>query len=188
MGEERAVAVLGIDPGFAALGLARVEYRADGCTAVDTLRTFRTAKSGKKAAVLATEDNMRRCQEIGEALATYFADEDVVAVCCESQSWPRNAGAAAKVAMAWGVLAEIARARGVPIVQASPQRIKLAACGRRSATKLEVRAAMDKRYPLHPPWPRRKADVEHAADALAAVWACRDAGVIVAVRRALGIG
>ena len=179
------IAVVGVAPGFASLGLARVEFRADGCVVVDELATVRTRKAGRKGGVLATEDNLRRAQEIGEALARWVGQDDVVAVCTESQSWPRNAGAAAKVAMAWGVLAEVARWAGVPVLQASPQRIKEVATGSRKATKVEVQRALRARYPLMPPWPKRKADVEHCADALAAVWACEDAPLIVGLRRVL---
>ncbi len=177
------LALLGIDPGFSAIGLARLELRPDGSEVVDDLAVIVTEPSAKRRKVLATEDNVRRLQEIGAALAPWIAS-DVVAICAESQSWPRNAGSSAKVGMSWGTIAELARVARVPILQASPQQVKRALTGRKDASKDEVRAALEARYQVRPEWPRQKGLVEHAADALACAVVCTGAPEVLAARRA----
>ena len=61
-------------------------------------------------------------------------------------SFPRNASTAGKMSICWGVLAAIAEARGLPIVQASPQALKRAVTGSSSASKDEVEFALLKRF------------------------------------------
>jgi Holliday junction resolvasome RuvABC endonuclease subunit len=85
--------------------------------------------------------------------------------------------------MAWGVLVAVAKRRSLPIVQATPQEVKRAVTGSKTASKVEVQNALELLYPTAPAWPTRKALVEHAADALAVVVACLDAPVIGLARR-----
>jgi len=137
--------------------------------------------------VLATEDNLRRLHEIGAALAPWLDSPDVVAVCCEAQSWPRNASAAVKVALTWGLLTEMARSRGLAIIQASPQAVKMAVAGRRDASKEDVQAALLLRFPgVEERWPPQRKLIEHAADALACCVACQGHGVVMSALRASG--
>jgi crossover junction endodeoxyribonuclease RuvC len=172
--------ILGIDPGLSKMGLALVRVNQEG-ERVLALDVLRTEKSHKKRHVLASEDNVRRIQELAAALAPWF-DGDVVAVCAESQSWPRSLGSATKTAMAWGIIGTILQRRRLPSLQASPQQVKAAVTGRKTASKEQVQAALEKRYgPLD--WPSRKADREHCADALAAIVACLDSEVIRMARR-----
>lgn len=82
--------LLGIDPGFAALGLARVELLAAG-ERVLNLAVIRTEASAQKREVRASDDNLRRARELAAALDAQVTPE-VVALAVEAQSWPRNAG------------------------------------------------------------------------------------------------
>ena len=135
--------ILGIDPGFAACGIAVYDVAAEDVPLLDVIRT---EKSSKKRGVLASDDNLRRAREICEALVEVVDRFDVVVICAESMSFPRNSSAAAKVAMAWGVLGTISSIRGIPIVQASPQEIKKTLCGRKDASKDEIEDAVRARY------------------------------------------
>jgi crossover junction endodeoxyribonuclease RuvC len=173
--------LLGIDPGFASLGWALVELLPE-TERVIQMGVIRTAKSTKKRSVRASDDNLRRIGELTQSLEPMVYTPGAIAVCAESQSWPRNAGSSAKVGMAWGVLGALAAIRGVPIFQASPQEVKKAVTGKKTASKLEVQIALEVRYgPLK--WPPQKTLREHAADALASVVACLDAPGIQVVRR-----
>ncbi|MDY0001408.1 MAG: crossover junction endodeoxyribonuclease RuvC [Polyangia bacterium] len=156
--------ILGIDPGFAALGLARLEVNSL-VERAEALAVVRTAKSARKAEVLATSDNARRLAELVDAIAPLM--EGVVCIAMEAQSWPRHAGSAVKVALAHGAVIAMARERGIPLVQVSPQDLKRRVTGSRTASKAEVQAALERRFgPLA--WPSPASIVGHAADALGA--------------------
>lgn len=178
---------------------------------VEKFGFFGTEKENKKANVLATEDNLRRAREIAAFLSELLDSLDdhrnrLVAICAESMSWPRNAGASAKMGISWGVVAAVAHARRVPILQTSPQAMKKKITGRRDANKDEVREGVldflvkangvrgaeflpigrersERRLLEHEakiPKTRR----EHAWDALGLALACRDADSIQMARRA----
>lgn len=169
--------VLGVDPGLASLGMARVRLLAVG-ELVEELRVVRTEPSTRKRKVRAADDNVERLRVLLDALIV--ASQDVVAICSEAQSWPRNAASAIKVGMVWGLLVAVADLRHVPILQVSPQQLKRTVAGSRSASKEQVQTALERRYPELPDWPAYR---EHAADALGAVVACLDDGVILMGRR-----
>lgn len=174
--------LLGIDPGFATCGIALVALDKDG-ERVLRLEVVRTKKSPKKRDVRASEDNVRRIIEIANRVMD-VSGEGVIGICSESQSWPRNSGTSAKLGMVWGVIGTLSVMRGAPVLQATPMEIKKRLCGRGTASKKEVQAALVQRYgALDLPDP---AGVhEHACDALAAVVACLDAPSVLMARRML---
>lgn len=175
--------ILGVDPGFSALGVAEVfinseDDRPGQCAVI------RTEKSVKKRGVRASDDNLRRIVEISRELRPWF-QAGLIAVCAESQSWPRNSMSCAKVGMAWGVVGTLADEYGVPILQATPQEIKKYMTGKKSATKKQVQAAVEGRWLKCPEiqWPKQTTLHEHAADAYAAVISCMDHQTIQMARR-----
>lgn len=174
--------VLGIDPGFASLGWAVVELCPDpsGYFVVDA-GVFHTEKSSKRLNVRSSCDNWRRAVEMHRHLKTLLVPFNIVAVCAEAMSFPRNASAAGKMSMTWGVLAALLDDLSIPIAQATPQDIKLAVCGRKNADKAEVQAGVIQLVSLplngHP-----KADREHIADAIGAVIACEASEVMKMAR------
>ncbi len=89
--------------------------------------------------------------------------------------------------MAFGVIAAVAQRHGLPVVQASPQQVKKALCGRRDASKMDVKGALERRY-SGLPWPPQQTLVEHAADALAAAVACLEHQVVRMARRMAASG
>ncbi len=177
--------LLGIDPGFASIGWAVVELGADG-EHLKTLGVIRTKKSNRKQNTLAAADNFRRAREIGRALGGLLLEHRIEVVCAEAMSFPRSSSVAAKMAMCWGVLAQLCEVLRIPMVQASPQQIKKAVTGRSSASKDDVGDALSLRFSdavglvgnlpggLH----------EHAFDAVGAVVACLDSDVVHASRHA----
>jgi Holliday junction resolvasome RuvABC endonuclease subunit len=165
--------ILGVDGGLATCGLALAAIRNDGSLDLLKVATVRTTKSAAKRGVYASDDNVRRCRELATELHYFVCNYPgtLSLICAEAMSFPRSSSTAAKMGMGWGVLAAFAHELEVPIVQASPQQIKLALCGKKTASKSEVQAAIEDRW-SHVQWPKRKADVEHAADAAAAIVAC----------------
>lgn len=171
--------VLGIDPGFASCGYALIHVGTTGETVVE-LGVLRTEKSAAKRQVLATDDNVRRTRELARPLTELVQRADVV--CAESMSFPRNASAAGKMCLCWGLLVGLVFARDLPLLEASPQEIKKRICGRRDASKEELERELVRRYePLPPEVPASLR--EHAYDALGAAVACLDSDVIRLARR-----
>lgn len=182
--------ILGIDPGFASVGVAVValgDTPANDCPI--KLDVIRTKKADTKRKVRASDDNLGRAKEIAAELQKILTLYPASLICAETMSYPRNAAAAAKMAICWGVLAAIAQQRHIPITQASPQEVKKALCGRKDASKEEVQDALQTMFPAMLTGKdnlcaRIPASVqEHPYDALAAVIACRDSEVFLLARR-----
>ena len=175
--------IIGVDPGFSALGLAEVtllpEYEI-----VRRVAVVRTQPSEKKRGVRVSDDNLRRITELSAAISPWLSP-GVIAICAESQSWPRNSSSSGKVGMSWGVVGSLAQQRGIPILQATPMEIKRAMTGIGSATKKQVQAALEARYGAID-WPSQRTLHEHASDALAAIVACLDHTTIQMARRMMG--
>jgi crossover junction endodeoxyribonuclease RuvC len=188
--------VLGIDPGFASIGYSVVDVLEDRL-AVISMGVIRTEKSSKKTGIRASDDNLNRAKEISRELATLIDHHHITVICAETMSYPRNASAAAKMAMCWGVLATLADRYNLPITQASPQEIKKAVCGKKDASKEEVQEAVRTMFPVTAegvtkqgcPYILREVPRslwEHPFDALAAVVACRESEVLLLARRMAG--
>lgn len=179
------ITLLGLDPGFAHIGWSILEVSTeqtpDGTnvtSVVKALGLIRTEKSSKKQNVLSANDNFRRAREIAVELRGLLAAYKVDFLCAEAMSFPRNASAAAKVAMTWGVLADITQQFGHPMLMATPKEVKKAV-GVVGKDKLDVQKALQLRFGSQlevmltaakvPPSMR-----EHPYDSLASICACMD--------------
>jgi crossover junction endodeoxyribonuclease RuvC len=187
MDRERTPIILGLDPGFASVGYALMQWQ-QGKLAVLDVGVIHTKKDNKKNSVLACEDNLERAREISVALRKFFFKHRIAAVCAEAMSFPRQASVAAKMAMCWGVIADISVTEQVAIQQPTPQRVKKALCGSIKATKEDVEKAVCARVggdlearikALN------KGDREHASDAVAVIVACSE-GEVLRLLRSLG--
>lgn len=177
--------VLGIDPGFASIGVVLVEPVS---MQLHYAHVFRTTSERKARTVLAADDNFRRAKEIASWLRQF---NGIDLICAESMSFPRNAATAAKIALCWGVVAMHANVKSIPVVQASPAQIKKRVCGAANANDDRLRAALEGHFPggitefiektIAP-----KTQQQHVWDALAAVWACRDSEPFLMLRKRLG--
>lgn len=138
-----AIRVLGLDPGFAKIGWAKVELRPDAERVLE-MGIIRTEKSAKKRKVRATDDNFERWTDIAETLDDMFAWAQVVTA--EGVSFVRNAGTMHQIGGTWGVVATLAKLYDTPVLNVTPQAIKKELCDVANATKEEVQAALDERY------------------------------------------
>lgn len=184
----REVYVLGVDPGFASFGVAvvRLDRALEQVVAVQVLRT---QKSSKKQNVKAADDNFHRAQEIASNLHTLVKLWQPMAIAAEAMSFPRNASAAAKVAMAWGLLVDLSVVYSLPMVQATPQEIKKILCRDKSATKEQVQEALQTRYPDQFATFTKEVpggQWEHGFDAVGAVVACLGTDVLRMARGMTG--
>ena len=188
--------VLGVDPGFASFGWSLV--RLSTVPEVLEAGVIRTKKESALRKVLASEDSVVRAREISREFGKIVAlhnlsanpAKNIGAVCAEAMSWPRNAGAATKVALAWGVIAAWCQQYDLPLLQASPQQVKKALTGKRDASKEEVAAAVrdpDNAIGAHHAVVASKQPEgmhEHMYDSMAVALVCADSDVVRLLRRA----
>lgn len=99
-----------------------------------------TEKDASGAGVNHSEDAIARCRLLHVALRGLVIEYAPRVLLVESLSFPRNAGATAKIGMAWGVVATL----GLPTFHVSPMAVKLRVTGSKTASKLEVQAGVDK--------------------------------------------
>jgi crossover junction endodeoxyribonuclease RuvC len=175
------VIVLGIDGGFASMGLAAVHIRGDRETLTQAW-VVRTELSSRKLGVRSGDDSCRRARELAAAVELAIQTHSPAAIAIESPSWPRSAGVAAKMGIAFGIVFALAEKHRLPLVMASPQEVKKALCGSKTATKDEIILAVESRFP-DIVWPKQKTLWEHAADACAVVVACLDSPALQMARR-----
>lgn len=173
--------VLGIDGGFASLGWAVLSVNEASATLINS-GVIRTEKSARKQEVRASDDNFRRCQEIHTQLARLIGIHEPQLLCMEAFSPPRNASNGSKMGMAFGVIAALADNCGLPVLQASPQDIKKALCGKKTATKEEIQMVVESRFP-NIEWPKQTSLWEHVGDAVAVVLACENSNAMKMARR-----
>lgn len=173
--------LLGVDPGFAWFGWVAVRLESSGEELV-AAGVIRTRKSKKKSRTFAADDNVRRTRELSGVLRALVHQFRPPVICAERQSWPRNASASAKVAMAWGAM--VCAAQDTPIRQVSPVELKAAVTGDRTAKKSEVEDAVRIRWPSFPELldDVRPSQHNHAYDAAGAVIACMDSEIVRALR------
>lgn len=166
------VKVLGIDPAYSNLGLVLADIDPTTGVIVGTpeLQLVATAPGKAKKAVRKSSDDLRRCRELCAALAPLVARADVV--CAEMPVGSQSASAMKGVGVCTMLLATVQK----PLIELTPEEVKLASVGTKTATKKEV---IDWAYRRHPEanWlrARGKPDAEltnaneHIADAVAVI-------------------
>lgn len=174
--------VIGLDCGLASFGFAVIQLEPDVTHVLD-LGAIKTKPSAKKEKTFASDDTLRRAQEIHHRVDGLIERFDVKAIAAESMSFPRigkqvMVKACQQLGVAWGIIAAIASSRSLPVVQLSPQALKKAVAGSTTASKEQVQEALAARYGADLFAELNKGDVEHAADALGSVVACLDSDVM----------
>lgn len=178
--------VMGVDPGLAHMGWGILQLHKT-TEKVLALGVIVTEKSTKKLNVLASDDNLRRARELYRALMLVVSKYEPAAIAIEAKSYPRNASAAAKTSMSWGVLASISESLNLPVCQASPQRVKKCLTGKIKSEKEEVQEALNNKFGTQILLDAgiegiKKSDREHPYDALAVAVTCLDSDLIRLLR------
>lgn len=185
--------VLGIDPGFVALGWTLMALYPDGENVL-AAGVIRTESTHKKRGIRKCDDQTERSRSIARELRKLvfepFSKDSALplVICVESMSLTPKANRAAWHGMGrvWGVVAALADFAALPLVQCFPQEAKKAVLGRSNGGKDEIEAALRDRW-----GPSLGAKVEHitpsfrnhAFDAMAAVLGCAEADAVQMVRR-----
>lgn len=173
--------VLGVDIGFASMGIAVGTMSREGKVEINLLGVLRTEKENKKVQLRSSEDNIKRAQVLYSGLSQVISQNNIGIITTESMSWPRNAGVVAKMGIAWGVLAAVASQCSLPMVQSSPVEIKKRVCGDGKASKEMIISEIKLHHP-NLEWHKQETMWEHCADAAASIIAARDTELMKWVR------
>jgi crossover junction endodeoxyribonuclease RuvC len=148
----RGRTVLGIDPGLSRCGFGAVAERAGGPRALryGTLRTDARVPVPERLAAL-----------LGD-LEVLLDDVDPAVVVVERVLFQTNVRTAISVGQASGLALALAARRGIPVVQYSPNEVKLAVAGDGGADKVAVQTMVARLLGL-----RARPEPADAADALA---------------------
>jgi Holliday junction resolvasome RuvABC endonuclease subunit len=183
--------IIGVDGGLAHMGIADLELtRARGALWMNLLggEVVETTPAKKKHGIRKGDDNMRRAREVAAKLQWHIVHggpTKVQLLVYEAQSFGMKGSVAARQAgTAFGIIAAMAEVYEIPMLCVTPGDIKKAVCPELTkATKDDVIRAVETRWPSVP-WPTKKDNWEHLADAIAAGWACRDDEIVRALLRA----
>lgn len=131
-----------------------------------------TSSPSKVKQVRKNSDDLERARKLQKAMQSFF--NDCAFVCVEIPVGSQSARAMASYGMCIGVVASLNR----PLIQVTPSEVKVAATGKKTATKDEMIKWATGLYP-YVPWLTKKAKGtisfvnanEHLADATAAIHA-----------------
>lgn len=172
--------IVGIDPGFANLGLAAIELHQPAGSTLLGIKLVRTQPTAKKQRMAAADDESRRLAEIEDAMISFFDEYKPDIVAMENPPWGKNAHAVKSCALMWGAAHCLCRTRGLVLINVSAQEIKKALTGNKSASKEEVFDVVKSKHPTFTQWPTIAA-VEHVADAAGAALTIRNHPLVFAL-------
>jgi len=190
--------LLALDVAFANIGWAVIEPYTDGqvFVSIGTIQNKATTKKRKKH-LRASDDKIDRIQKVSRELYQVIADNDVSAVVAEIPGGGGQ-GANSLVGMALGtaIVALAVDGLQLPAEWTTEDEGKLAMCGDRKASKIEMQHTCLKKFPeLLTMVPRSKSVkslsgyegwFEHAADAIAAYLAAQHGTLVRLLAQANG--
>lgn len=162
-----SIIILGIDPGFANVGISAVEFAKNSKKLLET-KVITTEKSKKKKNLREQEDDLRRLSEIERVFVEFIDRWKPHLVSAEHMPQVRSQTVVRKIAMVFGAMHAIAHTRGLPILTYQPAELKVKMTGDKKASKEEMIAAVAKILGDDEEW------LEHNADAAAATMCAED--------------
>lgn len=187
--EAQKLRVLGIDPGFASMGLAVLEKGLGPAKILEAM-TVKTQKGSKKdlRGMRISSDDQRRLREIHNALCDVTARFEPHALAYEvySPHGPQG-GSAWKSCRAEGMVQCFALERSMLLLPYIPHDLKMGVTGKLSASKTDVQWSLTEKFPAFEGFMRKmnKGLREHAADAVGYAYLAFEE--IANLRKQLGI-
>lgn len=168
------IQIVGFDPSTSNWGIVEAQINVNTLEVTVKNLILSKTKSETKKGVIKQSDDLRRAKEVMASM-NEACDGKVFAI---SEIPFMNPGSYASANFNSGLVTGVLASCPIPLIQVSPQEVKMAAVGHRQAAKEEmIEWAMNK----HPDanWLMRKLkgklyptkDNEHLADALAAIYA-----------------
>lgn len=159
-----SVLVLGVDPGFANIGVMAVELLSVGAKA-RFVESIVTKKDSKKRNLRQESDDTRRLELIRVEFSCLLDRiKPQVAAFERVPRIAKNPTATRQCALGWACMWTVCRDHGLPVLVFEPEDIKYEVCKNRSASKEDMVKALKARFPGFKGWPDTK-KVEHVADA-----------------------
>lgn len=163
--------IMGFDPSLKNFGMSKGNL-VNGVFVPDTVSLTQTEKGKDLKGVRKSSDDIRRCRVLFEGLSDFVKEVDVVFV--EVPHGSQSASAAYSKGVSHMAIASIE----VPVIQVTAEEVKVAAVGKKTATKAEM---IDWAHGLYPDldWLRARNNPngaltsanEHIADSIGAVHA-----------------
>lgn len=165
MGDLKKCRFLSIDASFSNVGVAIGYLLSDGTIDVKEIYLCTTEKSSVKT-VRASSDTIRRCKESYTFLHKLLADWEPNVVFAETPIGSQSANAM----KSYGVTCMLLASTTPPAIEVSPTEVKIAATGKKAASKREMIDWATTRYPKVS-WDVYRNKItnknEHPADAIA---------------------
>lgn len=169
--------IIGLDPGFAALGWVHCEWNGEQIKLIDGGVIVTKPDKRKGRSTRAVDDNLRRTRKQARELVTLFDGASLVCMEAFNLGPKGTRHSAAKQGGSSATIAAVCECLRLPLLQATPQEIKKATMGRQKASKDEVRVALaklDRTLKVVLARIGDKGKREHCADAFGSVVACLD--------------
>jgi len=159
-----SVVVLGVDPGFANIGMMVLNLLPVGAKAL-AAHALITKPDAKKRNLRQESDDTRRLELIRvEFMAFVDKTKPHLAAFERVPRIAKNPTATRQCALGWACMWTICRERQIPVLVFEPEDIKYEVCKNRSASKTDMVKALKSRFLGFKGWPESK-KVEHVADA-----------------------
>lgn len=158
------IIVLGVDPGFANIGLMVIRFTASGGCGIKYSLDLHTEPEGRRRKLREHEDDERRSEIIQREFTRVLNEQQPDIVATERCPSLRNAKASRKTALGYATMRAIVRARNMTWLTFDVDEIKQRVTGDKKAGKPEMIAGLKRLFPAYKGWPSTKR-VEHVADA-----------------------
>lgn len=167
-----SVIVGGFDPSMSNFGMTKGSLCLNTGTFKILDLCLETSESSKVKQVRKNSDDLERARKLHKGMQNFFSD--CAFVCVEIPVGSQSARAMASYGMCIGLIASLNR----PLIQVTPKEVKVAATGKKTATKNEMIKWATGLYP-YAPWLTKKVKGqtsftnanEHLADAIASIHA-----------------
>jgi Holliday junction resolvasome RuvABC endonuclease subunit len=178
---EEGLRIMGIDPGFANLGVSKLLLDPSVGYNLVGLDFIGTQKRSKKLGLREKADEARRLEIIVERFDEIVRQWPAHVYAFEECPSPRNSSVVRKVAQAWGACFALARRLpGTIVLEYGPTDLKVCVTGDPKASKQDVIDVLEQRFPLLADYEIAKGKKEHLADAIAAALkAAQDQAVLI---------
>ena len=138
--------ILSLDASLCSTGWTVYESDGKKWSLIDS-GVISTQSEAKKKKIYKGDDMTRRLREIIEGLLHLLETHDPKAVCCEMFVGSQNASAASALSSAKAIVVTLCMIQRRPLLEVTPDDVKIALYGDKTASKRQMKDAACKLYP-----------------------------------------